>query len=144
MDSPLPGTGKGKRKAWSILHGQGVSMQIGELAQRTGLSHDTIRFYEKRGLIETSHWKRLDNGYKDYSVVVIDRLSLIKMAKQLGFPLTEIQKLIVRWETGQIPRTEKLRLLVEKIGQIDTLIDELNRNKAFLAEKVAILRQNED
>ncbi len=115
-------------------------MQIGTLVNLTGLSHDTIRFYEKQGLIETTHWRRQTNGYKEYTDAVVDRIGLIKLAKQLGFTLAEIRKFIVRWETGKISRTEKVRLLVEKIDQIDALIEKLNQNKAFLGQKVAMLR----
>ncbi len=115
-------------------------MQIGALAALTGLSHDTLRFYEKAGLIEAHHFTRLPNGYKEYTDAAVARLGLVKMAKHPGFSLAEIRKLIVRWETGAIPTAEKIRLLDEKVGEIDALIAELERNKAGLKKSADMLR----
>ena len=52
-------------------------MLIGELSKRTGFSHDTIRFCEKKGLIEVDKKERRDNNYKEYPETVLDRLMLI-------------------------------------------------------------------
>lgn len=115
-------------------------MLIGELACLTRLTSDTLRFYEKEGLIEAIHFKRLSNGYKDYHETVLARLDLIQLAKKLGFPLARIKTLIVRWETGLISPAEKMQLLEDNMRKIDVMIAELEDNKSFLREKIAMLK----
>lgn len=63
-------------------------MQIGEIANATGLSRDTLRFYEKRGLLSA---RRSDNGYRDYPPEAVDWLRYIRLAQSLGFTLKEIE-----------------------------------------------------
>ncbi len=53
-------------------------MKIQELAQKTGLSVHTIRFYEKQGLLDGRHVRRENNNYRDYSDEAIERLNLVK------------------------------------------------------------------
>ena len=72
-------------------------MLIGELSKRTGFSHDTIRFYEKKGLIETNKKDRRGNNYKEYTETVYNKLVLIKTVKELGFTLNEIDEFIKAW-----------------------------------------------
>lgn len=69
-------------------------MLIGELAAKSGLSRDTIRFYEKQGLISVSRKERRDNNYKEYSDEVLDTLLIIKRVKSFGFTLNEAADLI--------------------------------------------------
>lgn len=128
-------------KRWSILPGQGMAMLIGELAQKIGLSADTIRFYEKKGLIDATHIKRRDNNYKEYSELVIDRLILIKQAKRLGFTLAEIHQLIGDWETNQLTIEEKENIFRQKIELIDERISELQLVKTYLLEKIDFLQK---
>ena len=63
-------------------------MKIGELASATGLSRDTLRFYEKRGLLLS---RRRDNGYRDYPPEAVQWLCYLRSAQQLGFTLAEIE-----------------------------------------------------
>lgn len=63
-------------------------MQIGEIAAATGISRDTLRFYEKRGLLTA---RRGGNGYRDYPPEAVDWLRYIRLAQQLGFTLKEIE-----------------------------------------------------
>lgn len=69
-------------------------MLIGELAAKSGLSRDTIRFYEKQGLINVSRKERRDNNYKEYSDEVLETLLTIKRVKSFGFTLNEAADLI--------------------------------------------------
>jgi DNA-binding transcriptional MerR regulator len=76
-------------------------MQIGRVAQSTGLSVDTIRFYEKQSLIPLA--RRTDAGYRGYRVYdesTVDRLQLIGRAQSLGFSLQDIRELLLI-EDGQ-------------------------------------------
>jgi DNA-binding transcriptional MerR regulator len=68
-------------------------MQIGIVAQNTGLSVDTIRFYEKESLIAPT--QRSAGGYRLYDERTVERLQLISRAQQLGFSLQEIRELLL-------------------------------------------------
>ena len=62
-------------------------MQIGTLSALTGLSRDSLRFYEKRGLLQA---RRAANGYRDYPEEAVQWLGYVRTAQQLGFTLAEI------------------------------------------------------
>ena len=68
-----------------------VSLQIGQVSQRTGLSIDAIRFYEKSGLLQRP--ARTQGGYRLYEDREIADLEFIQKAQQLGFSLSEIREL---------------------------------------------------
>lgn len=68
------------------------TMTIGQLAKETGVGVETIRFYERRGLIEEP--SRRESGYREYSDDVPARVDFIKRAKELGFSLKEISELL--------------------------------------------------
>ncbi|WP_447641983.1 MULTISPECIES: MerR family transcriptional regulator [Chitinophagaceae] len=69
-------------------------MLIGELSKKSGFSRDTIRFYEKQGLIKVSRKERRNNNYKEYSAEVLETLLTIKRVKSFGFTLNEAADLI--------------------------------------------------
>ena len=67
-------------------------MRIKELAEATGVDVDTIRYYEKQGLLPEP--ARQDNGYRDYASTHLDRLAFIRHARDLGFSLEAIRDLL--------------------------------------------------
>jgi MerR family copper efflux transcriptional regulator len=67
-------------------------LQIGQVAERTGLSLRTIRFYEENGLVVPT--TRSEGGYRLYSDADVARLEVIKRMKPLGFSLDEMQQLL--------------------------------------------------
>ncbi|WP_246080298.1 MerR family transcriptional regulator [Modestobacter altitudinis] len=67
-------------------------MQIGQVAERTGLSLRTIRWYEETGLVVPT--TRSDGGFRLYSDEDVERLEVIKRMKPLGFSLEEMQELL--------------------------------------------------
>lgn len=69
-------------------------MRIKELEQKSGLSRDTLRFYEKQGLISPP--KRLANGYRDYDTHALTELHFIRTARSVGFTLEEIRPAIAK------------------------------------------------
>jgi MerR family transcriptional regulator, copper efflux regulator len=88
-------------------------MTIGRLARKAGVSVDTLRFYERRGLIAPP--RRMLSGYRNYSDDVIDRVRFVKDAKGLGFSLREIQELLMLGvkstrECGPITRKAEAKL----------------------------------
>ncbi|MEV7246496.1 MerR family transcriptional regulator [Streptomyces sp. NPDC093248] len=108
-------------------------MRIGELAAQVGMTRETIRFYEKVGLVRG---RRLPNGYRDFPPEAVTWLQYIRTAQALGFSLAEIAR-----------NGEKLRgepdvaiglsaLFEEKIRVIDARITELTALRADLVTRV--------
>jgi DNA-binding transcriptional MerR regulator len=114
-------------------------MLIGKLAKESGLSIDTIRFYEKKGLIDSALIKRRSNNYKEYSDDSVERLDLIQLFKRLGFTLAEIQEAIEPFISGQLTVKQKQKLLSRKLEQVEERIEELNTIKIYLSEKLDLL-----
>ena len=68
------------------------SMKIGQVAQRAGVGVETVRFYEREGMIPEP--PRRPSGYRDYPLETVARIVFIRRAKQLGFTLKEISDLL--------------------------------------------------
>ena len=111
-------------------------MLIGELAKKSGFTRDTIRFYEKIGLIELDKGSRLENNYKDYSQQVLRRLEVIKKIKDMGFTLVEIKAMIDLHESGLLEQERGKNYVEKKIQRIDQKIEELNNIRSILEDIV--------
>lgn len=111
------------------------TMQIGEMAQATGLSRDTLRFYEKRGLLRA---RRGANGYRDYPPEAADWLRYLRTAQQLGFTLAEIEADMPLLAAAGDPATaDQLRAaLARKLGEIDARIDGLTQLRGELVRRM--------
>lgn len=107
-------------------------MKIGELAAKTGVSRDTLRFYEKRGLISA---RRAGNGYRDYPPDLAPFVLYIRTAQRLGFSLAEIGAAATG--LGADGDAERIAgLLREKIDAIDRRIGELEALRAELCARL--------
>ena len=100
-------------------------MLIGELSGQSGLSRDTIRFYEKQGLIKVSRKQRRANNYKEYPAVILHQLETIKSLKSYGFTLSEIRETMQSWEAGTFDCKEKKVQTFNKITAIEEQIRQL-------------------
>ena len=112
------------------------SLQIGQVAQRTGLSVDAIRFYEKAGLLTRPN--RSGGGYRLYDVTVIADLECIQRAQQLGFSLKEIRVLFSLQRHPHDVCAHVQDLIEQKLTLVRTKIAELQRLEGQL---VGALRQ---
>ena len=106
-------------------------MLISELAQQAGLTPDTIRFYEKKGLLDNRHMERRDNNYKDYSPAALERLQIISHSKCAGFTLTEIVQLFRDWDT--LSEEKRQKIFLEKMQQINYRMAEIEKMKVYLS-----------
>jgi len=97
-------------------------MRIGELARASGLSVDTLRFYEKRGLIRS---ERAANGYRSFDPVNVDLLGYVFMARRLGFTLAEIAAEIPALADAGLNDGRVRALINTKIAAVDARIDDL-------------------
>ena len=89
-------------------------MLIGELSKKTGLSKDTIRFYEKMGLITASDRQAGTRIYKEFAEETADRLLMINQGKKLGFKLKEIRQLLDEWGNASMSKQEQIKVIKTK------------------------------
>ena len=111
-------------------------MLIGQLSQRTGFTRDTIRFYEKHGLIEVPPKARRENNYKEYPDEVLDRLLSIKRIKDLGFTLNETQEILDLVDVDRATCATLADKVNVKVGAIEQKIAELIRIRETLRTAV--------
>lgn len=106
-------------------------MRIGELAERGGVNVQTIRYYERRGLLHDP--RQRGTGYREYGDATLARLRFIKRAQELGFTLSEIgELLLLRLHRGTTAAQVKVRA-EEKIAAIDAKLRDLERIRTALA-----------
>lgn len=108
-------------------------MQIGELAAATGLSRDTLRYYEKRGLIRAI---RRPNGYRHYPEASVFLLNYVRTAQRLGFTLAEIEAELPQLAGAGEDDARVSNLLRSKIASIDGRIAELQSLRDDLARRL--------
>ena len=94
-------------------------MRIGELCAKTGLSKETVRYYERQGLLENIPQPNRSNNYKVYSAVDLQRLNMIKHAKMLGFTLAEIAEVLAVWVDDKFTAEQKQASLRRKVQQLE-------------------------
>jgi len=100
-------------------------MLIGELSAKTGLSRDTIRFYEKQGLIRVGRKERRGNNYKEYSAEVLNRLLTIRRMKNFGFTLNEAADLLEMIGVKEATCDNVSGLIEKKVELLDAKIREM-------------------
>ena len=109
-------------------------LNIGQVAKQTGVTVETVRFYEKQGLIEPP--QRSQSGYRQYPEETTRRVHFIQHAKEVGFTLKEIGELLaMRQEPGTSCSDIKLRA-TQKIEAVDQKIRDLKRIREALARMI--------
>ena len=103
---------------------------IGELAKRSGVGHETIRYYERESLLPRA--QRTAANYRRYPPSSVTRLRFIRMAKDLGYTLDEIRGLLSLQDANG-HRADVKKLAGHKLRQIRTRIAELQRMETALA-----------
>jgi len=105
-------------------------LTIGRLAKEAGLGIETVRFYERQGLIEPP--PRTDSNYRMYPEEEITRLKFIKRAKNLGFTLNEIKDLLALRHDPQATKADVKNRTLVKIEDVTGKIRDLTRIKEAL------------
>ena len=110
-------------------------MLINELSKRTGVSIPTLRYYENYGLFKgVSDEKIKTNNYKDYDESIIEKIELIKGAKEAGFTLSEIKKLLDSWYSKRLSSDKKVEVVINKINEIDDKMLQLKKVRKLLSD----------
>ncbi|HAZ94714.1 MAG TPA: Zn(2+)-responsive transcriptional regulator [Porticoccaceae bacterium] len=108
-----------------------MTLKIGELAALSKVSRDTLRFYEKHGLITPS--ARNASGYRLYSDADVHRISFIISAKEVGFTLNEIHQLLKLEVTKDEKSCQDVKQFVDdKIAVVNQRLAEIKRIKTSL------------
>lgn len=114
--------------------GMGTSFSIGEMSKLQNISVQTLRYYDKVGLLKPSYINQ-KSGYRYYSVKHLVKLDLIKQCKAMGLSLDEIKELIENYTSFD----SILNIISKQKEMIDTRIKELNtvkNNIVFLEENI--------
>jgi MerR family mercuric resistance operon transcriptional regulator len=109
-------------------------LTIGQVASRAGVGVETIRFYERKRLIE--HPERPLGGYRKYGPEVVSRVRFIRRAKELGFSLREIAELLALRLDLELSCDEVRSRAEAKIGDIELRMATLGRMKKALENLV--------
>lgn len=105
-------------------------MNIGKLAGLTGVTPDTLRYYEREGLLDAP--SRSAGGYRQYTEADAARVRFVRNAQALGFSLAQIRWIIPRLRDGLVDRAEIEQHLQAKIAEIDAHMRELKALKREL------------
>ena len=108
-----------------------VWLKIGEVAKRTGIGIETLRFYERSGLL--SQPARTEGGYRLYDSEALDTLEFIKRAQTLGFTLEEIKRIIAESRSGQSPCDEVREIVRRRLAELDERLEQMQRYREALA-----------
>ncbi|HTM51776.1 MAG TPA: heavy metal-responsive transcriptional regulator [Bryobacteraceae bacterium] len=105
-------------------------MKIGEVAERGGVNLQTIRYYEREGLLP--HAPRLPSGYRVFAEPAVRRVRFIKRAQELGFTLAEIRELLSLRIDHERDRSEVRAIAEAKVADIEQKVRTLTAMKDAL------------
>ncbi len=105
---------------------------IGEISQQTGVSSQTIRYYERIALLPQPY--RAENGYRVYDNTDVERLQFVTRARQLDFSLDDIAEILAFRERNEAPCSVVMDVMAQQIDEIDKRIADLIRLREELAQ----------
>jgi DNA-binding transcriptional MerR regulator len=116
--------------------------RVGELAKAAGVSADTLRHYEKKGLLRP---QRSHNGYRQYPEQALERVRMIRQALAVGFTLDELSGVFKVFDRGGAPCHEVRSLAATKLAEIESHLEDVialrNELRASLKDWDARLAQ---
>ncbi len=109
-------------------------MRIGELAKAAGVSPDTLRYYEREGLLPTT--PRTRSGYRDYGPQALADMRFIRKAQALGLKLTEIREVLEISSGGQAPCEHMRNSVSARLIEVEERLKELRALRSTLRETI--------
>lgn len=107
-------------------------MRIGQLAERAGVTPDTIRYYERQGLLAPA--RRTPNRYRQYDREALEELQFIKKAQALGLRLGDIREVMEISSGGEPPCEHVRATMTERLAEVEERLRELRGLRATLRE----------
>lgn len=112
-----------------------IGMKIGELAEAAGTGVETVRYYEKIGLLPKV--ARTDGNYRSYGSEEVSRLSFIRRARDLGFSIEQVRALLSLADDRRRPCGEVDSIAREHLGTVDRKLADLTALRAELSDLIA-------
>jgi Hg(II)-responsive transcriptional regulator len=112
-----------------------MALTSGQLAKKSGVGVETLRFYEREGLLDKP--ARSGANYRQYTAEAVERVRFIRRAQLLGFQLKDIKELLALRDNPEAGSGEVREKAVAKLADIDQRIKDLEAMKAELARLVA-------
>lgn len=123
-------------QVWWPLEGESANMRIGQLAEATGTTTKTLRFYEESGLLPPA--ERLASGYRDYAEDAVGRVGFIHRGQAAGLTLAQIRQILDIRDGGHAPCEHVRDLLDVRLAEIEQQIAQL----AALRDTITELRRD--
>ena len=121
-------------------------LNSGELAKAAGVSTDTLRHYERKGVLARP--KRGSNGYRQYPATALERVLLIQQALKVGFTLDELAQILNARSKGKAPCRQVRQLAQAKLSDVEMRLQELitvrDTLQSLLADWDARLQKTQD
>lgn len=116
-------------------------MKIGELSEKSGLSRDTIRLYEKNGLISSSASQSKTNNYREYSEDVLLQLQFVSSGREAGISIADLRELMSAFFDSGDP-SEAERVMVAKRAELKARTQQIENVVSFLDAALAKVRKS--
>ena len=110
-------------------------MRAGELAKAAGVSTDTLRHYERKGVLPAP--RRSPNGYREYEPESLERVLLVRRALAVGFTLDELARILRARDRGVAPCREVRALAADKLSLVEERLRELTSLRKELSATLA-------
>jgi MerR family copper efflux transcriptional regulator len=116
-----------------------TGLHSGEIAKSTGVSPDTIRHYEKIGVLPRAF--RTESGYRLYPESAIERVLVVQRALRIGFTLAELADVLKARDAGGVPCQRVHKLAREKLKSVSAEIAVLKKTEKYLRQVVSDWKQ---
>jgi DNA-binding transcriptional MerR regulator len=113
-------------------------MKIGQVAAEADVTVDTVRFYERRGVLPTP--RRRPSGYREYPASTVERIRMARALQHLGFTLDEVVDALRAHDGGTATCDSELWRLEAVVDRIDARIADLRRTRRAVTETIAECR----
>jgi DNA-binding transcriptional MerR regulator len=109
-------------------------MRIGQVAAEAGVTVDTVRFYERRGVLPTP--RRRPSGYREYEQSTVERIRVARDLQHLGLSLDEVVAALHDHDAGTTDREQQLARLEAVLERIDARITELRDTRRTIRDTI--------
>lgn len=118
-------------------------MLIGQLAKASGTTKDTIRHYDQLGLLISSERRAGSRTYKEYSQDNLERLEMIRLAKYVGFTLSEIAEQTEKYYEGGISHEDQIAMLEARLGDVQQKVLQMQEVERYLQLKIQRMKRGD-